>query len=472
MNVWIRLQLIYDSLIGQVLIGFLALIFVLAIVYVILRFRQRSQDALAYRYEQHYSKANELIAAMSYVGRHKADFFGRQTIVQLEDEQHAVCVIPSPDLIDANTLERFRLYLRTLKHQHLPVFAPYVFTHDDDLIILVEAGIIQSDGKLLPTLSEYMLDREFGEAEAELILLEVARALAALHELHTETGEQLYHGFLLPNQIHISVDDTKRIQSIHIANHGLSFAFGADVLHKQIEGLSQHTLQVESQVARELEKTVHYLAPEQLDAERLKEVSAMADFYAFGTLATHLFTNQPFKTVESLEWDKVPTKWQSFLKSCLEADSLNRPEDFLSIQDHLYDPDLALTHNPVNEEEGGDADSSDEPESETVSLGDLVGVLQRSEAFQEQEKLEKDNPLIKHMSSAAKCIAQGKWAFARMHLNKAAAIDPEHAEVNVGLAIVSYEEKEFDEAERYYEKSKQINKSIAKRFREHIAFRV
>ncbi len=470
MNFFYRFQMIFESTIGSIIVAILAVLALLVVVYLILRLRQRSQDALAYLFQEHYEKVKAVTPNLTYVGVHTADIFGRRTIVQAEDENYAFCLAPPQDIVDASTIEKFSRYYAAIKHQNLPIFTRYTWVHEKDPIVVVQNKVIRSDGRPMTCLSEYMLDNQFGVADAELILLELARGLASLHELSTDKGELLYYGFLIPRSLFLGFDASKRIDSVVLADHGFPFFLGPDKMAHRFEMLNEKTRLVDALNSEKIRSQLPMLAPEQRNRRRVHEVGPASDFYAFAALALLLFDHKPFTHVNNCDWSKVPPKWVPFLKGCLDDDPTRRPTDFLELQDRLCDPDLALTHH----ESMGEIEAKIEDEPENIMTLDALAVmLQNSDSFEAQDKE------VKGKASFAELIKKGnrslntrKWATAKKYFKKAYKINNKNSDVNVGLAVIYYEEGNFDKAEKFYEVAKAADSRVAKRFREHIAFRV
>lgn len=471
MNLFRRLEIIFESSLGMLLLAFLLALIILIGVYLLLSLRQRMQDALAYHFRQHYEKAKELTKSLSFEGRHKKGLFGRQTLVKEEDGSYGFCLIPSPDLLDAGTLQRFKRYMRAVEHRSLPLLTTYSWVSTQDVLITLQKDLLRSDGRLLSNLREYCLDRQFGQADAELILLELAKGLAALHECTTDVGEKLYYGCLLPSHVFLSFDESKRIHKMYLSDHGIYFSLGAENLSKRFRGLETKAMKklIEPEVLELALEEQNFLAPEQKDPSRSHEVGPACDFYAFAAIALTLLSTKPFTSVSKVDWKSIDPRWQTFLRNCLQDSPNERPKDFLELQDRLYDPDIALTHVSTDEE------IHLEEEEEMVSLGDLAQVLQNSQAFhnqQEQVQNQEEGELSTLLGFSQQALSREKWMQAKKYLGKAQILDKKHPEVLVSLAIVFYEEGDLSRAQQLYEEIKESHPKVARRFREHIAFRV
>lgn len=466
MNFARRFEIIFESSVGSLLIFFFFVFLVLIGIYFVLRIRQRRLDALAYCYQEHYEKVAAITSSkLQYVGRHKADILGRKTLVRKEGDL-LLCLAPPPDLFARQACEQFRFYERAIQEQELPLFSTYPWSYmEDDLFIALQGKVLHKEGRMLPSLREYFLDKKLGLADAELVLLEIARALAALHELKTEQGKGLYYGLLQPRNIRISFDSRQRINQIVLSDHGLYFSCSKSIFAKRLEQIKKQEVQkiIEDQCLKEIFEELHFLAPEQRDSVQAIEVGPAVDFYSFAILALTLLTGKDYKE-DSFDIQKVPEKWQRFIEASLNIDPSKRPKDFLELQDRLYDPDMALTHH-----ESDDASDEEFLEEDSISLQELKDVLYSS---REGSSLKVKDSFQLLKKTAQKNLSQGKWALAKQHLQEALEQKPDDAEILVGLSIAHYEEGLLKEAEGFYQRAKKIDARLAKRFREHIAFRV
>jgi tetratricopeptide (TPR) repeat protein len=473
MDIMLRIHTMFSSTHGKLIFILFVILITLTITYIFLRLKQKTTDLLAYRHHAYYDKAKKLILDYTDVGRNHADILGRQSIVQCDDDSYALCTIPPPSMLTKVSLERFQRYHQAIHHLSLPLFTHYVHVHaDSGVLITIERDLIHRDKHPLPTLQEYLLDKSFTDADAELILLEITRALATLHELTTSSGERLYYGLLLPRYISLHLDSTRRIDKIVLAHHGLAFAIGPQHIHSRLTTIRDGgDTAIDKQYLQELQEHYHLLAPELRSETRLHEVGPSSDFYAFATLAITLFTGAVFTNDKDIAWASIPRPWHSFLQACLHDTPGQRPKDFLELEDRLYDPDIALTAH--NETTAADA-TADTTES-ISSLDDLTAMLRTATSNKSKEKDSGGGTsptFSRFLTAGNKSLRTGKWSTAKKYLQQAYDLEPHDSNVNVGLAIVYYEEGEIKKAEKFYTIAKKDDPTIAKRFREHIAFRV
>lgn len=480
MNIIYRFQMIFGSSIGKLLLIFFFFLLFLLFLYLFLRLKMRAQDVLAYRYQEHYEKTNKILSAVSeYAGSHKVDFFGRQTLV-LYKGNYGLCSAIPPDLFKRESCERFRYYERSICHRSLSAFSTYVWSYSDDLIIAIQEKILKKDGSPLPSLREYYLDKKLGFADVELILLEIARSLAMLHELKTDEGESLYYGVLLPRFIRLGFDGESRIDKVVLSDHGMAFSIGPEKVCEYLNFILNRKKRkiMDAYCEKEIIDEWMMFAPEQRDGKRVCEVGVSVDFYAFGALAVWMFTGEKIFDVEFVKWSSIPQKWHVFIKRCLDDAPGRRPKDFLELQDRLCDPNIALTHHG-HEDFGEDL----EIKEDVVPLGGLAAVLHEAKTLKKRrenlsqtndsgEELFEDESFERLKRSGEYSLNSGRWSVSKKYFHQACAINAEHPIVNVSLAIIYYEEGDLQKAEEFYQKAKNLDESVAKRFREHIAFRV
>lgn len=461
-----RLQRALDSQLAAVLLVLIALLAVLAAAYAVMLWRQRQRDLLAYLNRGYYERAEHAVKGFSFTGAHRADFFGRVSPVLTEDRTYGLCLIPPPDALDDNACARFRSFSHALHGKKLPLFAPLVWKEAEQCLVTIQGKLVQHDGRPLLQLQHYLSDKRLGKAYTEEILLEIARAFGELHTHRTDEGEPLYHGFLLPRSLYIEFDVNRTINSIVIADLGMAMTIGPHAVHERITKLQQGKLPIDRFAAMGLLEHVASLAPEQRDPSRLNEVGPASDFYAYGALATVIFTQRPFSDVRHVRWDQVPERWRPFLKACLSERPSERPKDFLELHDWVSDPELALTlqHADLPTSEAAVT-------SEPQALDTLAGVLEKVQARKAASVATSDE-IGTDVAVGMKAIKMGRWEKAREHLLAAHNDDDPDAEVAVSLAIACYELGDLENAERYYNSAKEKDPTTARCFRDHIAFRV
>ena len=502
MNIQHRFELAFGSQLGVILFALMIALCLLLALYWALTRQKHKIDSIAFEHKSYFTQAEELASLFAFASTHKLDFFGRQTIVKSkQDGSYALCTIPSPLHGDLASRERFQRYHRATQHQKIPLLSELIWKHDQDSLVIIQDKIIRKSGRLRIGLSEYLLDHRLGVADCELVLLELSLALAKLHDIATESGEGLYHGFLLPRSLYLGLDSQKRITRLVVADAPFAISFGSERLYEMIQEVKQEKADVKSDMEhtsrQTLLKQLPMLAPEQQSPEGLSRVGPPCDFFAFGALAVTLFTHHPFSSPEDIIWKDVPPAWQAFLKKCLEFTPSNRPQDFLEIQDRLTDPDLALTHvqtqitSKANQAaaqsemapaipkiqdtlEGSKEIALNKLSSTIESLQQRLQQARRAENYTEAEELAPN--IIKEISekiiSGMKALKNSRLQPARGHFDKAIELAPHHPEAHVGLAIVYYEEGDLKQAEYHYLMAKQMAPYTAKIFRDYIAFHI
>jgi tetratricopeptide (TPR) repeat protein len=255
-----------------------------------------------------------------------------------------------------------------------------------------------------------------------------------------------------------------------LVDAGIAFTFGPDIICNRLAHLRLGKHPIDRYCRNELMEQSVYLAPEQRTLGLLNEVGSAADYYSFGALALALFGHKRFISLKDVDWTQIPSKWHPFLKACLEEKASNRPRDFLEIEDRLLDPELALMHAEVSTFDSGKTsvalDADKEAEAE---FNALTGLLRRSEG---KISLKEPDTLKQHLDEGQKALKMAKWEFAKKAFKSALRIDPNHTVANLNLAIALYELGEFKASEKHVKAAQEIDASAAKRFRQHIAFRL
>jgi uncharacterized membrane protein len=85
MDIADRFERAFESHFGFLIIMLVIFVALLALVYWWMLYRQRRKDLLAYLNNAYYEKAEAAATQWAFVGEHKADFFGRLTIVKSGD---------------------------------------------------------------------------------------------------------------------------------------------------------------------------------------------------------------------------------------------------------------------------------------------------------------------------------------------------------------------------------------------------
>lgn len=461
MGLWERLQYAFVSPLGVVFFGLLLFLSLLMLIYWVLAIRQRRQDYYVYQHQIYYQKALSKVKDLKSMGSHQTDFFGRQTVVQFLDGSFGHCLIPPPELAKAAMRDRYRLVQQAVQ--------AYGDVIDDEQLVILQKGTLRSDGLPLLNMKQILTDKRLVVSEREQLLFKVARRLRDLHQRLDSSGQPLYHGFLLPRNLLVNVDSDHQIQEVVVPNAGLAYVFGAEQICSRLTLLRTGQLPIDRFCANELLEQMPFLAPEQRSHTRLAEVGHPVDYYAFGAIALSLFGHKRFSSVKESDWTSVPEKWQPFLRACLEDLPANRPQDFLEIEAWLSDPELALiyTEAALSDAQASKLDQDREKEAEN-ELSALTGLLRQNEAVSHKEP----HALAQHLEAGQQAINSAKWESAKKALKTALRIDPNNVTANLNLAIALYELGEIKDSEKHVKSAAAIDPSAAKRFRQHIVFRL
>jgi serine/threonine protein kinase len=476
MNIIDRFSIAFQTEVGLILIALLAFLFILGCSYVLLLMRQKKRDLLAYYNHSFYMKANSALKNFQLLEGHKADFFGRQSQVRCTiNGLLAKCIIPPPQINDNYLMDRFSAFHRATQDSCPPLFAPCLWQSNQDIFMAIYGNLFRSNGKPLLPLKQHLLDNKLSNSEKETLLLDLAHSLAKLHDLHADTGQQLYHGFILPRSIYLDVDGTNKLSACVVSDLGLAFALDAEKLYLQLKSLRKGDLPIEKYCADELIEQISMLAPEQKKADSLHEVGCASDFYTFGALAVSLFTNQRFTSPSSVIWDGISKKWHPFLKGCLEEYPRNRPKDFLECDDWFTDPDLALTYRDAfrhSSEHLPLAHNENENPQPIAPLLERMKHLRNNPSYESNLSHKNESLLQQHLDAGIKAMKVSKWSIARNHFKGALEIDPHHAMIHAQLAIACYELGELNLAEYHHAIAKKNDPIAARTFYDHIAFKI
>ncbi|MCB1135289.1 MAG: hypothetical protein KDK78_03370, partial [Chlamydiia bacterium] len=292
-----------SSPIGKLLWFLVAVFGALCSVYALLHWRMRSKDVLAAKYRDHYRNAEALAVGWSFVGAPRADFFGRQSIIENEQGVHAYCTLPSPDILQPDVLQRFEDFQWALHHQRLPGLRGCRWLRRGAAAASVQQGVLDAKGRCLPTLREILMEGSLRAVEAENLLLELSRALAALHDLKAPSGRLAFHGFLLPRSIYVQRGPGGEVRSVQLADTGWVFSLGAENVRSRLALLKRGKLLIDHYLGRTLLEQLPFLAPELQPQSEGELVGPEADFYSFGALAVALFTKERFVGPNTIEWE-------------------------------------------------------------------------------------------------------------------------------------------------------------------------
>jgi tetratricopeptide (TPR) repeat protein len=462
----------FQTELGTIFLFLAGILVCLGLAYLLLLLYQKKKDRLRYQYHSYYEQAEKLLTAYTLVGKSVADIFGRETVISSSEGQKALCLIPPPPIVDESVKQRFEEYTRSIATVNLSMLASYSWTSTQNAWIVIQENLLHPDGRKLLTLDKCIKDDRLSGADKEQVLINLAKCLSTLHQCRTDSGEALFHGFLLPRSIYIDLDKCNEIKQIIIAYHGLAFSIGSEKFQKQLDDLKKGNLIIDKWIVNDLVSKIKNLAPEQLSHKRIHEVGPSSDFYTFATLALMTFGGNSIPDIETFDWKVIPENWHHFLKSCLSDDIKKRPKDFNELEEWLADPEMGLTIHGSEVSLKDYHNTSKESEEEFLhSVGSLDIQAVQSIGRQQQKKQSTAN-FSEHYSAGMKAFSSGKWQVANNHFLQAIDLDKENLEAHINLAITYYEIGEMEDAEKYYKHVKNINPQLAKTFRKHIAFRM
>lgn len=462
-----RFRMALQTELGTVFFALMALLITLGIAYFILKQIQRRKDLYRFLYSAYYEKAEELSEELTFDHHHKAELFGRETVVTFKTGRKGVCLIPPPTIAKGRICDRYTAFLRAFSGLKLSVFAPVIWEHHEECLVIVEGNRISLQGAKTLPITTLVKDKKLSQAEKEGILSSIAQDLAVLHKQQVETGEFLYHGMLLPRYIFVDNMKGSAVRRTAVSLLGIPFAMGPVKVYQRLQALKEGVVSIEKHLAEEILQQMTMLSPEQRNPNKLEQTGPSSDFYTFGCLAILLFTGAYVRDKKKINWSLVPEKWQPFVKGCLEEEPEKRPADFHDLEEWLEDPELGLTQRIPEQE------VTDEP---SVALDDVDFskiILRPTEIDLSQFNEEKKDlkPFDKHMQQGSSALKLHRWEQAHEHFQQAVSLNPKNPQALTSLAISYYEIGEIGEAERFYIEANQLDPSAGKHFRRHIAFR-
>lgn len=473
MGLWDRLLLGMHTQLGSIFVGLMLFLLFLGGAYFICSYFRKKRDRLAYEFESHYAEAESYLQDFTFTSTHKIDFFGRETVGKTSSGAYGLCRIPPPDLMDSLSVEKFKRYHRAMGEELGVHFAPYIWTCEEGkTLITIQDQLIDGEGRFFSSGRELLFDSSLSIAETENLLLDIAKGLAGLHRRRMDKGGQLYHGFLLPRSLFIQKKSGGNRNHVVIADTGMAYSLGVKKMFLRLEALRKGELLIDRLIGKDILEQLPMLAPEQKDAQRLREVGPGSDFYTFGAWAVSLFERKPFSSSMAVDWKQIPHRWHLFLKACLNPYPKRRPKDFLDLESWLYDPELALTSEEAFAEESSQVQVGDIQlqMDEEVDLSRLCGILDQIQS--KKKKQYSQNSSLSHLLEAGAVFARrGRWKEALKEYEAVLEVEENHPEALLGVAIAHYELGSLEESEKFYFRAKLVDASTGKRFREHLASR-
>lgn len=393
---------------------------------------------------------------LTFRGFTKSDFFGRKQIVSLPDGRYGQCLIFYPELSNASVYKRFEEYHLLLLKEGGAYFPQNIFRIKNTQLVNVETQYMKANGQSLVNFAHYSLDKTFSDAEKELFLIDIAYMLEALHRLKTESGEHLYHGFLLPSSFYLTINLVKKVTNIYLSEHGCAFSLASNTFQKWFLNISQGKYILDPFMKSQIEKYQFIFSPEQKAVN--ETITSATDFYSFGALSVYLFTQKSVENLGEVDWKQVPATWQYFLKECLNSHPANRPTNFLELKEYFNAPDLEI---------------------EGLNRGELIGqktsVDPKLESLRgyidEIHKIKQEYPFFDqtwHEGYVA--IKKSQWSKAHNIFEKMQEGQSTSFNAELGLAILYYQKGEEEKAKSYYHKAKKIDAKKISCFHKLIGF--
>lgn len=461
-----RLRIAFTTELGAIFLLLVALLVVLGLIYALLLFRQRKKDRLKYLYNAYYEEAEKILESYSFEKNAVADFFGRESIVASTSGEKFLCIIPPPYKYSQEAKSRFEEYIRAIGTTSRTLLSHYSLTATEKCWITMQEGLLHADGRKLLSIDKWVKDGRLTSAMVEQILVDIARTLAKLHLCHSERGNRLYHGFLLPRSLFVESDASGGIEKVVIANHGFAYAIGAKEMQHHFDELAAGKMCVDRFAADSLLNQISMLAPEQRERKAVDSVGPSCDFYSYAMVALYLFTGKKYSSPAEVDWNSIGEKWRHFLRSSLSNEVDKRPKSFDDLEVWLRDPEFSLTLKRENISintlyESGSASGEGEESLQLDAIRELT--KRRGE---EKEDLAFDK-LFNEGNAAFKNQC---WEEAKSCYLKALELQERHPRLRLNLAIAHYELGEVESAERELEVVVSIDPKMAAEFRKHIAF--
>jgi len=251
----------------------------------------------------------------SLIGRGGMGEVYRALDTKLEREV-AIKVLPAALASSPERLARFEREARVLAQLNHPGIASIHGVEDGALVMELVPG---------PTLADRIAQGPIPPAEAEEIVLQLARALEYAHE------KGIVHRDLKPANIKLDPDD-----QVKILDFGLAKALADPAAPEADDPTNSPTLTIGGTIAGTILGTAAYMAPEQA---RGKKVDKRADIWAFGVVVWEMIAGERLfdgeDTVQVLsrlleqkiDLDRVPTRFRTLLARCLERNPKDRLRD-------------------------------------------------------------------------------------------------------------------------------------------------
>lgn len=438
---------------GDLLIFLLCCIATSLCCYLYFWFRFARQKDLTRCHWQEFKRTEKALNNLQFKGLPTTDLFGKKQIVALSDGRHGRCLIFYPELTDEKFCKRFEEYHRLLSQQSHSFFPENIVQIANHFLVTIETQFIKASGETLINFGQNNLDKKLSDAEKEHFLIELAYMLEALHDLKTNAGESLYHGFLLPSSFYFSINLVQKITHTYLSDYGCTFAMGADKFHIWLNKLFQGKYVIDSMVKKQILDYQFIFSPEQ--RQKGTPITSATDFYSYAALAVYIFTQKGFEVQSEINWELVPKGWRLFLKQCLAENPANRPINFLELKEYFDDPDLII-----------EADLSEKiADRDPFSLSSVKKYFDQAIKTKQSEL----NFDIKWYEGY-QAIKEKDWSKA---LNIYSSIQEENLkpfDAHLGLALLYFQKGDSALAQQHYLEAKKIDAKRIVYFHKLIAF--
>ncbi len=438
---------------GDLLLFLLGCIAISLCCYLYFWVRFARQKDLTRCHWQEFKRTEKVLSNFQFIGLSTTDFFGKKQIVSLSDGRYGRCLIFYPEITDEGLCKRFEEYHLLLKSQSHSFFPENMIQMANQHLVNTETQFVKANGETLINFAQNNLDKKLSDAEKEHFLIDLAYMLEALHDLKTNAGESLYHGFLLPSSFYFSINFVQKITHTYLSDYGCAFAMGSDKFNFWLNGFFQGKYIVDSMVKKQLMEYQFIFSPEQ--RQKGKSITSATDFYSYAALAVYIFTQKGFESISDINWQQIPKGWRVFLKQCLNENPENRPINFLELKEYFNDPDLII------ETELTEKISDQDP----FSLKPVKTYFDRA-IKNKQGEFDFDSKWFE----AYQALKEKDWTKAFEIYSEFQRVDANSFDAHLGLALLYFRKGDSELAQRHYQEAKKIDAKKINYFHKLIAF--
>lgn len=436
----------------------------LLILYLFWNYQKKKQDPLLFAHPQYYAKLIELLKERKLRLASSIPYyslFGREwKVLSSEGFWHYLCA-PPPSLLNREISNRWNRFCQWMTHHPHALFPKVSSLCTEEIWFFISGQEIFSDGSLPITAEEYLLDHKLSISKTEQILLEIARGLAHLHEKSLDRGEKMYHGYLLPETLLFAFDETEEVSHWQIRFLGVPFALGGEKMYSLLNQVQKnYHCPLSGQKRKRLLSFLDHLAPEQREKGGNLQLSPAVDFFSFGALAYFLFTGHPFteSKQKQLSESRIPSKWHSFLNSCLEREPQKRPRSFFQLLDLLCDTELSSMR-----ESSVWSNKNVKNDLFSPTLEEIASLLHREKGQKEEKEA--------HYLRGEEAFHKRQWKRAKNHLEPLVKEKRDEAKILLYMAVISYKLGEKEKSKIYYDQLKQLSPGLCRQFHRQVVFR-